>query len=504
MNAIGYIRISKKDQSSYSLPDQEARIREYCQINNLSLKEVYRDDGECSETFDRPDYLALENFIRMHRGEVQYLIVLDHDRFSRNAGEALLKITELQKKFGVKVLSVAEPLNLDITDPNVFLSRAFKYVFANHELLNIRKRTARGIRNAMESGRVVNNAPFGYINSRDERNMPILKIDDSKAEIVRKIFDQFISGISLPLLKKNAAKMGCQRQGHSSMIRLLNNPLYAGLIKLPAYEGKPEKIIKALHEPLISESAYWLVQDILNKRSGKNIRPRADFPLRGIVRCECGAHLTAAYSKGKKKYYMYYQCVNERGKNHRGEILHQKMEEILTLLSFSEVQILKISAFAKEELSNVLKNKIQLLKLKQKEFQDINCKIEKLEEKMINDEIEPKTYKVWFSKLNSQKAALENEILGLKINNKNIFDRLDEAIPVLTNLKNLYVSLSLENKQVLLNRVFEVGIRYDGIVLRTPMINSALIPNYMRMKEKGLLIVEQPDDFLMKSYTCTA
>jgi len=47
------------------------------------LKEVYDDNGECSASFDRPDYKALEQFIKAYRGEVQYLIVLDHDRFSR-------------------------------------------------------------------------------------------------------------------------------------------------------------------------------------------------------------------------------------------------------------------------------------------------------------------------------------------------------------------------------------------------------------------------------------
>jgi site-specific DNA recombinase len=234
------------------------------------------------------------------------------------------------------------------------------------------------------------------------------------------------------------------------------------------------------------------------------MHPKADFPLRGIVRCDCGAHLTAAYSKGEKKYYINYQCVNERGRNHRGEVMHEKIEEILRLLSFSDVQILKISAYAKEELSNTLKFKTQLLNSKQKEFQDISLKIERLESKMINDEIEPSTYKGWFTKLNSQKAVLENEIIELKKNNKNIFDRIDEAIPVLTNLRNLYVSISLEGKQMLLNKVFEVGIRYDGKVFRTPMINPALISNSMSIKEKGLLIVEQPDEFLMNSYSCTA
>ena len=68
-------------------------------------------------------------------GTVQYLIIPDHDRFSRNLSEALAKITELQKKFGVKVLAVDEPVSLDINDSDVFLGCALKCKLANHEFL---------------------------------------------------------------------------------------------------------------------------------------------------------------------------------------------------------------------------------------------------------------------------------------------------------------------------------------------------------------------------------
>jgi site-specific DNA recombinase len=496
MNAIGYIRISTKDQSIYSLPYQEQRIRDYCVRNGLFLKEIYEDNGECSATFDRPDYQALERFIKLHKGEVQYLIILDHDRFSRILVDALRKIEELQKKFGVKVLSVEEPLNLDAADPSVFLQRTFKYAFANHELLNIRRRTARGIRQAMESGRVVNNAPFGYINARDEQDKPILKIDGGKAEIVRKIFEQFVAGVPLSLLRRNAAKMGCKREGHSSLQKMLNNCIYAGLIKLPAYEGKPEKYIKGLHEAIIPESVYWLAHEIINGRPGNKARPKADFPLRGILRCQCGAHMTASYSKGKKKYYMYYQCTVERGKVFRGDLLHEKIEEVLHHLSFSEERVAKIYNFAKEKLSKATSFRALSIKAKEQEF--------KTEEKMIKDEIEVGTYKVWYAKLNSQKGALETEIVSLKKTDRHVFERLEEAIPVLTNLKHLYIACSLEGQQMLLKKVFEVGFMYDGKVVRTPSLNPALIDNYFSMKEKGLLVVEQPEDFLLKSWSCSA
>jgi len=97
MNAIGYVRISSKDQSKWSLASQEKHIREYCAPNNVNVVEMFIDYGKKSYTFDRPDYIALEKFIKKHKNHVQYLVVLDHDRFSRNLPEALMKIEQLEK-----------------------------------------------------------------------------------------------------------------------------------------------------------------------------------------------------------------------------------------------------------------------------------------------------------------------------------------------------------------------------------------------------------------------
>lgn len=94
MNAVGYLRLSTKDQSR-SLEYQESIIRDYCKNNSLNILEFFQDNGQGSYTFDRPDYIALENFIKKHKGKCQYLVVLDHDRFSRNLPAALIKIAEL-------------------------------------------------------------------------------------------------------------------------------------------------------------------------------------------------------------------------------------------------------------------------------------------------------------------------------------------------------------------------------------------------------------------------
>jgi hypothetical protein len=88
------------------------------------------------------------------------MVVMEHDRFSRDLSEALLKIKKFESQYGVKVVSVDEPLDIDPTDPTVFISRAFRYATANAELLNIRARTIRGIKRAHLEGRFVNKAPM--------------------------------------------------------------------------------------------------------------------------------------------------------------------------------------------------------------------------------------------------------------------------------------------------------------------------------------------------------
>lgn len=88
MNAIGYCRISTVDQSAYSLDNQRRSINEYCTKNDLDLLNIFVDNGESSYTFDRPDFIKLEDFIKQNKS-VKYLVIFDHDRFSRNLAEAM-------------------------------------------------------------------------------------------------------------------------------------------------------------------------------------------------------------------------------------------------------------------------------------------------------------------------------------------------------------------------------------------------------------------------------
>jgi site-specific DNA recombinase len=100
-------------------------------------------------------------------------------------------------------------------------------------------------------------------------------------------------------LAKNKG-LKCARNSFWDAIR---NPCYCGKVIVPAFKDEPMQLVQGVHEPLISESLYFDVQDVLTGRkrelSLKVVCPE-NLPLRGFILCpECSRTLTGSASKGK-------------------------------------------------------------------------------------------------------------------------------------------------------------------------------------------------------------
>jgi site-specific DNA recombinase len=496
MDAIGYIRISKKDQSVHSIDYQEKNIRDYCEYNHIVLESVFVDDGASSYTFDRPDYKALENFIKEHKGKVKYLIVLDHDRFSRNLPEALQKIDQLQKKYGLKVISTSEPLDIDTSDPSVFLLRAFKYLIANQELLTIRRRAKMSARHAQESGRYLNKAPYAYINGRQKDGKMILVVDETKAYIVQKIFRDYLAGVPRYLIHQEIRDLGFPQSGNGAIFRILINPLYAGLVRVVAHGKNPEKFVKAIHEPIISDTQYWRVQDMLGltKRAMKS-QPKAEFPLKGILKSPCcGQSLTAGWSKGKNKYYLYYRCIKHSNVNISGAVLHEKFTKLLINLNFTQEAIDEIVEEVKSGLKGMLVVRDKELKIILEQLVKVEEKIEGAEEKVLDDTINRATYKKWMKKYFAEQAQLLDRKDELEVDLEDFINQETLVLPYLLNLPKIFEDASINQQHAILNEVFKQGLTFRDGMFRTPWIHPEFRHNLQRLKELGLLEVEQPYD----------
>lgn len=488
--AIGYGRISIKDQSTYSLLYQEKSIREYCAHNNLELLAFFRDNGECSDTFDRPDWKALEVFIQQHKGLVNYLIITEHDRFSRKLIEALQKIEQLQKKYNVKVVSIFEPITIDNSDPNVFFQRVIKLALANQELYNIRNRTAAGIREARASGRFANKAPFGYINKRDRNDLPIIVIDVRKAEVVKQIFRDFLAGVPYKLLQEVVKRAGFSFKGHSRLTALLTNPTYAGLVKVPAGNGQPARIIKGLHKPIISEATYHAAVKKVANKSPHHFTPRQDIPLRGILHCKCGASISGSFSKGKSKRYLYYFCAKERSKNFSGNYLHDIFSKMLSSISFSEKLLDTIKELVKEWHRKLEQERTLKLQHARSELNELIAKINSLEAAFIIGILAPNVYKKHNESLILRKTVLQAEVQNILDQSFPDWNYFNAAQPFLHDLNTFFSQLDLAGKQKLAKLIFTAGIEFTNPQFIVPCIHPAFKPIYNHMKSKSSLILK--------------
>lgn len=491
MKAAGYLRISKEDQSHHSLESQERVIREYCVRNKLELKAVFTDNGKSSYTFDRPDYKSLEAFLKKNK-DVQYLVFMDHSRFSRNTAEALMKLRELELKMKIKVYATTDIFGTDFSDPTAFIMRTLQYVMGESELHNIRKRTRAGILQGKLSGRFMSYAPYGYKNARDKEDKPVIEIYEPKAKIVRFIYKEFLAGMSVTEIGRQARIMGFKQNGKSAITRILANAIYCGLINIPAAGARPSRFVQGIHAPVISEIDYWLIQERLVKKP--KIMPKNDqVPLRGVLRCWCGRKMTAGNSKSKTgEYHWYYLCMTHK-QNLPAKKLHKQWNDILNLLSPGPEKLEEV----RNRLTTQIEQKMALQKASTRELsrdlQNINLQIKRAETKYLTGaQVSEETYREVMVGLRAEQSRILQELEKANTFGPAYFQRLNEFIPILENIRLAFGTMPLEKQQRFIELGFDNGLSYAEGSYRTHFLHPALSHNLLLLNEKGLLIMQKP------------
>jgi site-specific DNA recombinase len=436
MKAIAYTRISTADQSEYSLESQERTIREYCARNGLQLVTIFKDDGQSSYTFDRPDFKALEAFIRKNKG-ITHLVILDLDRFSRNLAEALMKIQELQTKFGIRVLSTSDNFDTDFADPSNFMIRAFKLMMAESELHNIRKRTKAGMVQAALNGRWAHTAPYGYVNRRDMDNKPILEQDPHKAEIVRMIFREYLASGNLRGVLLSAREMGYKQRSKSAIQRILTNPAYCGLVPVPAHKGRKKPFAPGLHAPIISEQDFWLVQEkFVGKK--KRVNSKEDVYLRGGLRCWCGRLVTAGNSRNRHgKTYWYYLCSEHR-EGFSARNLHLQFQELLETLSMPLAYIDQLREKLVKEMRTKLGNQVEERERVEKELKRHQLQIKSVERRfLMMGNASEETFNEVMAEMKADEVRMQRQLAATGNDAPIYFERLNIFLDRLSNLWKL-------------------------------------------------------------------
>lgn len=329
MNAVVYCRVSTKEQvSNLSLRTQQERCVEHCTRNGWYVQQVFRDEGESAKTSDRTQFQRMLAFCKQPKNDVQFVVVHDMSRFSRQMDDQITVLAELQS-VGVRLRSVLE--NVDETAAGKLMRNIYG---AFNQFDNDRKaeRTRLGMQRAATIGRFPFKAPLGYLNVSSQNGANLIA-DPERAPMIQKAFDLYATGAETKAsVMRTVTLLGLKTQAGRKLTpqtfeKLLRNPLYAGWIVIPTWNLRE----RGSFTPLVNDELFRRVQDILD---GKRVavaahqRNNPDFPLRVFLACgECRTPLTGSWSKGRKSRYAYYRCRNShcRAVNVRREVLEKRL-----------------------------------------------------------------------------------------------------------------------------------------------------------------------------------
>ncbi|MBE9583396.1 recombinase family protein [Mucilaginibacter sp. JRF] len=245
------------------------------------MVDTFIDRGQSAKTFDRPDFIKLQEFIAKHYKTVDYLLVDQMDRFSRDAGEAMNMVKQLQRKYSIQIVSVTEGITFDYDTPGSFFRAGLQLLLAEEDNINrsIKIRGGNYTSRAKEGRFLSNLAPFGYRKVGEGKKRTLEVVGDD-ALVIRYVYEAFLRNVPLYKIKEQAVTMGFNRKGNTAIEKVLQNPAYAGMVYAKAFKDHPGGLFPAIHEPIIDAVTWRFVQNKMKKNTRTKTIINDNIPFR--------------------------------------------------------------------------------------------------------------------------------------------------------------------------------------------------------------------------------
>ena len=233
INVMLYCRVSSDEQTKgHSLEIQEERLRKHCRENNYHIINFDFREDESAKTFEkRPTIHKILKYIRQHKGEVDKLLFLRWDRFTRDIISGVETLKDLLA-LGVEPNAIEAPL--DYSSETWPLLLGVHIGLAQGDNIKRSKATKDGIRATQEAGRCSNKAPRGYKNVRTGKHSTHVEIDEDKSKVVKQAFCEVAKGLECPCRIRRRI---CPNIPESSFLDMLRNKFYIGQIYVKEHKG---------------------------------------------------------------------------------------------------------------------------------------------------------------------------------------------------------------------------------------------------------------------------
>lgn len=335
----GYARVSTFEQveKGTSIDEQKRLIMEECARRGWHLVRIYCDEGASGKFIDRQGLQELHQDAQM--GMFDIIMFTKSDRLTRSIRD-LSNLWHEWTEWDMEIICIEQP---EISSKGIYgkMLRNLLGIFAEWERDAIIERTTSGrMAKWRKSEAFMGTLPYGYEFDRTSRK---IVINPEKARICRRIFNMYLKqqlGTREIALRLSNASVPSPRGLHnwqfSSVLKILQNPAYAGKAELNMYKFKTvmskngqrykrrskekkdrSQWITVEYPPIISKSAHLMTLERM-KSSPSWLFKRSDkchgkhFLLENIpIFCgECGGRMIIhAVEKGSKStLYSYYRC----------------------------------------------------------------------------------------------------------------------------------------------------------------------------------------------------
>ena len=312
LQVAAYCRVStdKEDQAN-SFEAQQRYFHDYIERQpDWELQGIYADEGiSGTSTRKRVEFNKMLHAAEM--GQIDLIVTKEVSRFARNTLDCLKYIREL-KDMNIPVIFEKESINTMDAKGEILIT--IMASLAQQESQSLSQNVKMGIQFRYQQGKVqINHNRFlGYTKDADGN----LVIDPEQAEIVKRIYREYLEGLSMDKIAAGLERDGIltgagKAKWHTSTInKILRNEKYIGDALLQKtyttdFLNKtrvknnglvPQYYVEGDHEAIIPKDIYLQVQEELVRRrvvktsaNGKKRSYSCNHCFSQIVICgECG------------------------------------------------------------------------------------------------------------------------------------------------------------------------------------------------------------------------
>ena len=303
--AVIYARYSSDSQSEQSIDGQLRVCEEYAQRNNILILNTYIDRAMTGTNDNRPDFQRMIKDSARH--EWNYVLVYKLDRFSRNKYESTVHKRTL-KNNGVTLLSAME--NIPDTPEGIILESLLEGMnqYFSAEL-------SQKVRRGMKETRLKGNFTGGHLLYGYTLQDHKVIINESQAEVVRYIYEQFSLGVYVKDIIKSLTAQGIYNNGkpfaRNTVYNILKNEKYSGIYR---HNGE---VFENMYPQIVPTDIYERVRAKISENHYGKRSVEVVYLLRHKLKCGyCGQPISAETGTSKNgKVKRYYKCLGRKRQN---------------------------------------------------------------------------------------------------------------------------------------------------------------------------------------------